>query len=519
MVGFHGPDINQDITSLIRDYGIGGVVLFKRNVKSAAQLQNLCQGLQQIAKDAGHVRPLFIGIDQENGLVTRISPPVASQQPGPMTLGAAGSLDYVAQVADATAEMLQYFGINMNYAPCADINSEPLNPVIGVRSSSDDAEIVAKYALACAKGMRKHQVVPCAKHFPGHGDTAVDSHWGLPVIDKSREELDKCELVPFKRAAEDGIEMVMTAHISLPQLGSDRPATISKEVLSILRDEFRYKGVIITDCMEMEGITVKYGKVDGSLLAFKAGVDSVMICHTYSVQTATIDRICEAINSGELPNEQMETSLQRLASIKDKGINWDTALKTDNAEILASINSRGAALAKKVYADAATLVRSDKDTIPLSKTAKTLFVSPGKNKIIGGGAVTGEGEPTRVPWVTDDFAERLKAFNPDLEQIKFTEEPLTADEWKRIEEAEIVMLATRNAKEAPYQRTLGKEIASRRGQKTTIAVATCAPYDFLEDTEIRTYLAVYEPTVEAFSAAVDILYGADTARGKLPVRH
>lgn len=518
-VGFHGPDLNDDIRSLIRDYGVGAIVLFKRNVRSASQLQSLCHGLQQVAKDAGHAQPLFVGIDQENGLVTRISPPVASQQPGPMTLGAAGSLELASKVANATAEMLQYFGINMNYAPVGDINSEPLNPVIGVRSPGDDPKLVGEYASACAKGMRANRVVPCIKHFPGHGDTAVDSHYGLPVIDKSRSDMDELELLPFRRAVEEGIEMIMTAHISLPQL-SEHPATLSKEILSILRDEYKFDGIIMTDCMEMDGVRAKYGKVDGSLKALQAGVDNVMICHTYDVQTAAIDRVCEAIEKGELSQEQIEQSLRRLSELKSRFTNWDRALQTQTQEKLEDINQRGQDLAQRVYSDAVTLVRSEPSSIPASRTAKTIFVSPGPNTPIGGGAVTGDGTvPTRVPWVTSDFVDRIRSVNPTVEEIRFTEEALTPEQWAQIDEAEVVVLATRNAREAPYQRALGLEIAKKRGSKLSITVATCAPYDFLDDNDIKNYIAVYEPTVEAFGAAIDLIYGTDVARGKLPVKN
>ncbi|KAK5991557.1 Beta-hexosaminidase [Cladobotryum mycophilum] len=516
-VGFHGREINFEITDLIRNYGVGAIVLFKRNVLDADQLQKLCLGLQQIAKDAGHTQPLFIGIDQENGLVTRISPPVASQQPGPMTLGAAGSLDSAYQVANATAEMLRYFGINMNYAPVGDINSEPLNPVIGVRSPGDNPETVSKFALACARGMRDNKVVPCIKHFPGHGDTAVDSHYGLPVIDKSREDLEKLELIPFKNAVNEGIEMIMTAHISLPQLvGSSLPATLSPETIGILRNEWKYDGVIMTDCLEMDGIRATHGTVEGSLMAFQAGVDNVMICHTHEVQTAAIDRILRAVETGELAQERIDTSLRRLDDLKSRFTSWDVALHAEPSKTLAAINERGEKLARQVYADATTLVRSQPGLLPLSKSTKIVFVSPGPDVPIGGAVDSGT-LPTRVPWITDTFGEAIQKNSPGLVDIRFTNSTLTTEQWQQVEKAEVVILATRNARESKYQKDLGLEIACRRQNLPLIAIATCAPYDFLEDAEIGTYIAIYEPTVEAFRSAVDILYGVAEPKGKLPV--
>ncbi|XWW94520.1 hypothetical protein V2A60_002463 [Cordyceps javanica] len=519
-VGFHDVAVNSDIKSLIQDYGVGAIVLFKRNVGSPAQLRALCRDLQRLARDAGHARPLLIGIDQENGLVTRISPPVASQQPGPMALAAAGSPDTAAAVAAATAETLRHFGINMNYAPVGDVNSEPLNPVIGVRSPGDDPESVARFAAACARGLRDGGVVPCIKHFPGHGDTAVDSHYGLPSIDKSRAQLDAVELVPFKRAAQEGIEMVMTAHIALPQLtGSEKPATLSPQVIGILRNEFKFEGVIMTDCLEMDGIRATYGTVEGSLMALQAGVDNVMICHTYNVQAAAVDRVCTALETGEITAQRIEESLGRLSKLKSKFTNWDLALEMSTDEALDDINARGAKLARKAYADAATVVRIEDGVLPVSQSATTVFVSPGPDFPVGGGAVNSgdAAHPTRVPWVSSSFGDEIRKHCPGAEEIRYTEQPLTDEQWATIEAADTVILATRNAREAPYQQKLGLAIASRTAGRTLISIATCAPYDFLEEEAVKNVIVVYEPTLEAFRSAVDIIYGAETARGKLPV--
>ncbi|PNY25582.1 Beta-hexosaminidase [Tolypocladium capitatum] len=518
-VGFHGTEIDDNITSLIRDYGIGAIVLFKRNIRDAAQLRALCLGLQTIAKEAGHDQPLFVGIDQENGLVSRICPPVAAQMPGPMALGATGSLDSAYAVAKATGEMLRHFGINMNYAPVGDVNSEPLNPVIGTRSPGDDPDKVSRFAAACARGLRECQVAPCIKHFPGHGDTAVDSHYGLPVIHKSRADLERTELVPFRRAAAEGIEMVMTAHISLPELaGSKLPATLSPEAIGILRNDIKHEGVIITDCMEMDGIRATYGTVEGSLLAFQAGVDNVMICHTYQVQTAAVDRICQAIETGEISQQRIDASLERLRKLKARFTNWDAALQPQTPDSLLAINKKGEVLAGSVYRDATTLVRSQPGVLPLSRTAKTIFVSPGPAIPLGGAVDSGDATlPTRVPWIKSSFGDALRRYNPGVVEIRFTDSTLSDDQWRLVDDADVVILATRNARESQYQKDLGIEIARRRGESSLVAIATCNPYDFLEDREMGTYLAVYEPTVEAFQSGVDIIYGEASARGHLPI--
>lgn len=439
-----------------------------------------------------------------------------------MTLGATGNVDLAYQVARGTGDMLRHFGINMNYAPVGDINSEPLNPVIGVRSPGDDAELVGQYASACARGMRDTRVVPCIKHFPGHGDTAVDSHYGLPVIDKSRQQLDAVELVPFRRAADEAIEAVMTAHISLPQLlGSSTPATLSPKAISILRDEFKYNGLIVTDCLEMDGVRATYGTVESALMALQAGVDSPMICHTFSVQSGAVDRICQAIESGEISDARIEESLARLQKLKSRYTNWDTALQAQSGDELVALNERNAKLAQQVYSDATTVVRVEDGLFPLSASAKTLFVSPGPNVQTGGGAVASgdASQPTRVPWVSSAFADEIKKFNSGAEEVRFTEGSSLSDaQWAMVENSDVVILATRNARETPYQQELGREIAKRRQGRALVSIATCNPYDFLDDPAMKNVIAVYEPTVEAFRSAISIMYGADQPRGKLPVK-
>ncbi|KAL1968346.1 hypothetical protein VTN77DRAFT_1875 [Rasamsonia byssochlamydoides] len=514
-VGFHGLTPSEEIKSLISEYGVGAVILFKRNIDDAAQLQALTLALQQEARNAGHKHPLFIAIDQENGLVTRISPPLAAQQPGSMTLGATGSTDSAYAVGKATGETLDFFGINMNYAPDCDINSEPLNPVIGVRSPGDDPDFVGRFTSAIAKGLRESHIVPSVKHFPGHGDTAVDSHYGLPVITKTRDELEKCELVPFRRAVAEGIEAVMTAHISLPSIGDGKlPATLSPDALNILREDMKYDGMVITDCLEMDAIRATYGTVEGAMLALKAGSDSIMICHTYDVQVAAIDRVCQAVESGEISLERIDESLRRVTALKKRVLSWERALHHKGEEELIKLNEKNAKLAQDVYARSTTVVRNKPGILPLSPTSKIVFLSPG-GKIPAGGAVDSGIIELKNGHKPVQFIDVLRAHNESAIELRYQDGGLSPEEWKVINDAEVVILATRNAREAPYQRNLGLELARRK--KNLIVITTCNPYDFLDDAEVETYIAIYEPTIEAFTAAVNVVFGRASAEGKLPV--
>lgn len=471
--------------------------------------------LQQEAKDAGHEHPLFIGIDQENGQVTRISPPIAPQLPGPMALGATHSPDLAHAVGRATGETLGVFGINMNYAPVCDVNSEPLNPVIGVRSPGDDPEFVGRFASAAARGLREEKVVPCVKHFPGHGDTAVDSHFSLPVIQKTRDQLERCELMPFRRAVAEGIESIMTAHIALPGIGDQKlPATLSKDVLDILRKEMKYDGMVVTDCMEMDGIRATFGTEQGTVLALNAGCDSVMICHTFSVQVASILKVREAVQSGIIDQSRLDEAYQRVMKLKSKMLSWDRALETDTLSRLHGVNVRSEALAKEAYSQSVTLVRDQNGILPLSGSSKLAFLFPG-TKTPAGGAVDGEGTSTPGTYHVDGFSSLLHKHNSAVSVVCYGEDGLSKEQWTLVDAADAVIFFTLNARESPFQQALARSLSGR--VRNLMAVAGCNPYDFLEDSTIGTYLATYEPTVAAFEAATNVVFGVSHAKGALPV--
>src|SRR5712692_4703955 len=250
MVGFSGSTPSQEIIDLIQRFHIGNILLFSRNLRDAQQVLELTQSLQQIAKEAGQPYPLLIAIDQENGIVQRLGEAVTIF-PGNMALGAIGSEEVVYKVALATGRELKALGINMNLAPVVDINNNPANPVIGVRSFGEDPHLVARLGAAMVKGFHAAGILSCLKHFPGHGDTAVDSHLALPTIPHTFERLEAVELVPFRSGVEAGADSVMIAHISFPALTHQEalPATVSPALVrGLLREKLGFDGVIISDC-------------------------------------------------------------------------------------------------------------------------------------------------------------------------------------------------------------------------------------------------------------------------------
>ncbi|KAE8373154.1 glycoside hydrolase superfamily [Aspergillus bertholletiae] len=432
-----------------------------------------------------------------------------------MALGATYAPELAKEVGAVTGETLRLFGINMNYAPVCDINSEPLNPVIGVRSFGDHPGFVGRLACATAQGLREQNVIPSVKHFPGHGDTAVDSHYGLPVISKTREQLDECELRPFRRAAAEGIEAVMTAHISLPAIDdSQLPATLSAEALNILRRDMNYDGMVITDCLEMDGIRASYGTEQGAVLALEAGCDSIMICHTYDVQVRSIEKIHEAVESGKVPILRLEGAFRRVTALKARFLSWDTALQPQNLDGLTSLNQKGTKLAKEAYSSSVTLVRDIPRILPLSPSSKIAFLFPG-DKTPAGGAVDGEGLGRKGSYNASIYLDILKQWNNQAFEIRYGPVGLSAEQLNLIEAADVVLFASINARESAYQRKLGLELLHHN--RAVVSMALCNPYDFLEDSSIQTYIATYEPTIEAFAVAVERLFRPQLAKGALPV--
>lgn len=316
MAGLPGTEIDPAFAALVRECKVGNVILFRRNVRNAAQLARLCASLRELIVSETGMEP-FIAIDQEGGVVSRFSPDMATT-PGAMALAAAGG-DAPYRAARLTAAQLRAAGVNFDLAPVLDVNSNPLNPVIGVRSFGDLPEEAAERAMGFMRGLLDGGVMACGKHFPGHGDTDTDSHIGLPRVDKSREQLEECELLPFRRAIEAGIPAIMSSHVLFPALEPEKlPATMSRRILTgLLREELGFGGVIISDCMEMDAVAKFYGTVNGAAAALKAGADIVCISHTAALARETAERLWQRYEAAEgEERRELERSGERIAEAK-----------------------------------------------------------------------------------------------------------------------------------------------------------------------------------------------------------
>lgn len=313
IAGLDGTEAGEEARRLVTETHVGGFILYKPNMTDAGQTVTLLNRLKEFNRPSGI--PLLLSVDQEGGKVSRL--PVDIELPANRDLAAGGTPERARALGKAVGQELKAFGFNLDYAPVLDINSNPANPVIGPRSYGSDAKTVKLYGLAAMQGLREGGVIPVVKHFPGHGDTSTDSHLELPVVNKSLAELEKLELQPFRAAAEAGAEAVMAAHILLPRLDPDYPATLSPAIITgLLREKIGYSGVVITDDMTMGAIAKHYPLKDAAVRAVLAGCDLVLVAHGYSQVQEAAQGLKEALADGRLTWARVDESVARVLALK-----------------------------------------------------------------------------------------------------------------------------------------------------------------------------------------------------------
>ena len=349
VAGIEGTQLGQDAVQAVQDYQVGGVILFGRNVESAWQLAELTNGLKDLN---GDYTPLFLCVDQEGGRVDRM-PPEVERTPSAWSVGQTLDTEGVGAAYGALlAEECAAFGFNMDFAPSLDIWSNPDNTVIGDRAFGNDWEWTAFFGMSAVESMEEQGgVIPVVKHFPGHGDTSVDSHVALPVVDKSLEELWQSELVPFNMTlnqedyfgaqAGPSAPAVMVAHILLSQVDPDYPASLSHRVVTgLLREEMGFDGVVCTDDLTMGAVSNTYGMGEAAVLAVEAGCDLLLVCHGADNLTAARDALLEAADSGRISPERLDESVKRILSLKaEYGLTNDPVDTPDVDALNASIGA------------------------------------------------------------------------------------------------------------------------------------------------------------------------------------
>lgn len=314
--GFEGTRVTDAFARQVREAKIGNVILFSHNVGSAGDLRRLCAELQDLFREATGF-PAFIAVDQEGGTVSRLGKDFAVV-PGAMALAATGDPQNAYDAGLITGRELRATGINFDLAPVADVNSNPLNPVIGVRSYGEDPGNVARFACEMMRGLRDGGVLSCAKHFPGHGDTDVDSHVGLPLVDKPLEALLETELVPFQALIDAGVPAVMSTHILFPRLAPERvPATMSRKIMTgLLKERMGFRGLVLSDCMMMGAIADHFGSAEGIVQAIRAGVDLVFASHSAALAAEASRRLLSELREGRIDAAELRASTELILKCK-----------------------------------------------------------------------------------------------------------------------------------------------------------------------------------------------------------
>ncbi|NJD04708.1 MAG: beta-N-acetylhexosaminidase [Ruminiclostridium sp.] len=316
IVGLEGYKTDENAMMMIKTYHVGGFILFGRNVEDPDQLLALINSLKTINSESK--APLFISVDEEGGRISRM-PDEINKLPSNEAIGRINKSDFSYKIGNLLAEELSLFGFNMDFAPVLDIFSNPKNSVIGDRSFGPDAGIVSRLGTQTMKGIREGGVIPVVKHFPGHGDTLIDSHVGLPSVDYDMERLAGFELVPFKEAIDNQAEAVMVAHILLKKIDPEYPATLSKTVITdVLRNQLNFKGVVITDDMTMGAIVENYDIGDAAVKSVNAGSDIVLVCHEHKNRISVLEALLNAADNGVISEKRVNESVYRILKLKNE---------------------------------------------------------------------------------------------------------------------------------------------------------------------------------------------------------
>jgi beta-N-acetylhexosaminidase len=309
VVGIPGMEVDAATGDALGEIRVGGVILFKRNVDTPGQIRALTRALHRLPS-----RPL-ISIDQEGGRVARLQAPF-TRWPAAADVGRGGDASLARRIGEAIGRELSSVGIDIDYVPVLDVHSNPDNPVIGDRAFASDPETVARFGVAMMRGLRSGGVIPCGKHFPGHGDTAADSHHELPVVRRSRAGLERIELAPFRAAIAAGIPMLMTAHVLYPALDARRPATVSPAIIDrLLRRRMGFDGVVASDDLHMRAISEKQSIASAAVASIAAGVDQLLVCHDLAEAKKVVDAITKAVDDGRLRVALVERASQRVLKL------------------------------------------------------------------------------------------------------------------------------------------------------------------------------------------------------------
>lgn len=502
IAGFDGYTYNEHTRILIEEYQVGNIILFVRNVKDLPQLSLLNRTLHDKIMASTGVMPL-ITIDQEGGIVTRIMSG-ATFCPGNMTI-AATKVENAEIIGEIMGEELSRLGINMNLAPALDVNNNTNNPVIGVRSYGDDPQAVSSLGTAFIKGLQSKGIIATAKHFPGHGDTSVDSHYGLPVVDSSKERLETVELYPFKQAIAAGVDAIMSAHIVFKAYEEKQlPATVSRNVMTgLLRKKLGFKGLIVSDCMEMKAIDDIFTTPLGVKLGIAAGLDMVFVSHSLDKQIAALRLLEEAVLNGEIPLTEIDEKVTRILAYKAKVYPTMKRCFYDDPNHLAYFNNANhKTIAQQIVDDSLTLIKG-KRFLPYGK----ILVCATK--------------PFATTIVEDKLDTRsiIDVINHEIPNIDTMQLPINRIDEAILEKISLydqVVVCSYNAKSNPLQAQMINQIHALAKSLTVITVRN--PYDYMAIPHVENVVTLYEYTPNAIRTIAKYLKGEINPKGSLPIQ-
>jgi beta-N-acetylhexosaminidase len=502
----------DNAAQLVAKYHLGGVLYFgwAGNLHNPRQVAALSNGIQRAAAASSPHVPALVGIDQEMGEIVRMGPP-ATQFPGSMALGAsrgargdAGAGDDACTAARITAEELRAVGVNQNYAPDADVNVNPRNPVIGVRSFGSDPSLVASLTARQVRCMQDADVAATVKHFPGHGDTDVDSHTGLPVIHHSRQQWEQVDEPPFTAAVRAGVDSVMTAHIVVPALDpSGDPATLSRPIVTgLLRERLRFDGVVVSDSLAMQGVREKYGDAQVPVLALRAGVDQLLKPPDGGFDLQ-YHAVVDAVRGGELSEQRVDESVLRVLTLKHR-LGLTTSALVDESTVDGRVGTREHAAASRSLTDrTVTLVKNDGNVLPLVPHSGRKVLVTGADAGVTGllaGAVAERGLPA------DPLA---LGENPDRARIGEAVDAARAHD--------VVLVTTDSAWSAEHEGKRQLVAALLATGRPVVVAAVVDPYDVAYFPQVSTYLATYGSSEPSLDALVRVVFGEVRPTGTLPV--
>ena len=315
IVGFDGSSVPDDLRRLAREFDLGGVIYFARNIVEPRQVAELSREVADLAREW----PLWISVDQEGGRVARLKAPFTEWPPA-VTLGRSADARLAERFASALAAELRAVGINLDYAPVLDVHTNPANPVIGDRALADTAEVVATLGAVIVRALQAAGVAACGKHFPGHGDTSVDSHETLPVVEHERARLDAIELVPFRRAIAERAATIMTAHVLVPALDEQQAASLSAAIVSrLLKSDFGFDGVVISDDLGMKAVSETLPLAEAAVLSIAAGCDVVLLCNSKpDAHAAALEAVIAAVETGRILSSRIDDAFGRQRRVKER---------------------------------------------------------------------------------------------------------------------------------------------------------------------------------------------------------